>query len=862
MRRSWWIGCGTLVLLFLVLLGGLVLWMFWSPGAQAQTPPSLTFLQPPEGTTVNLGETVNLQLQAQAAPGRTLQGLLVRTGDTVIYRTGSNQPSLVVVAPWRPTRSGTYVLEAIAYDSQAQMGVARLRIFVRPLENDPDGDGLPTGMDLCPDAPGTLDAGGCPVSPLPPDRDGDGVPDAVDGCPDLPGPEDSRGCPPLGTPDTDGDGLPDVVDWCPETPGDLRDSPLPHGAGDGCPDRDGDGVADPLDACPDTPGVPREDVDRPGCPETPAGDGEGRDGTSGEGEEGPVPPPSDRDGDGIPDEDDACPDTPGIGGPYSGCMPPGPPDDRDGDGIPDIWDMCPDDPSPLWWPESYRGCPPPPPDRVCPPPAGSPDARWDTDNDTQPDPCDPDDDDDGWEDFVDLCPFIPGVGVAGASGCHPWLPGEEDADGDGVANRADRCPLHPGPSNPFNRGCPDDMDTAADDDGDGVPNRIDLCPGYVGEALFLGCSEAGPDPDGDGLPWWEDECPEEDGLGMPNGCPMEIEVIDLIGIPISPEDFRIPMPGERENRLVMEIFALETAEPFDRVVCLGQWEGWRGMRYQASPFRFVVESSSGAPDVVPRLVYRGDFPDDVVLRVFLDCMGSNGWLSVRFLGSARNIFFDRGHLDALERGILSKNEWIYTSLSNDNFNARIRWCYGPECPEDPGATLPVPEPLPDSLYLSAELISIEVINDGDPHDNGELGFVELTLFNETRIQRLLDSGAECVHFPGRDFDRVRCDYFVGTERGFDIDDGRTYSLNDNQRSAASPLLMEPGDLLTVYIYAREDDGFLERDEFADYIRYNFPADEWRSWIDVPQTVELEPRPGDDFRIRVTFVLRAAPVGGP
>ena len=56
----------------------------------------------------------------------------------------------------------------------------------------------------------------------------------------------------------------------------------------------------------------------------------------------------DRDGDGVPDCEDLCPDTPGV--PPGGC----PPDqcDRDGDGVPDCEDLCPEIPGP---PPS--GCP-------------------------------------------------------------------------------------------------------------------------------------------------------------------------------------------------------------------------------------------------------------------------------------------------------------------------------------------------------------------------------------------------------------------------------------------------------------------------------------------------------------------------
>jgi OmpA-OmpF porin, OOP family len=101
-------------------------------------------------------------------------------------------------------------------------------------------------------------------------------------------------------------------------------------------DRDGDGIPDHLDACPDEPGVPEFD----GCPP-------------------PLPDPipdeieedagyPDRDGDGIPDHLDACPDEPGIPE-LDGC----PESDRDGDGILDHEDMCPDEPG---IPE-LAGCP-------------------------------------------------------------------------------------------------------------------------------------------------------------------------------------------------------------------------------------------------------------------------------------------------------------------------------------------------------------------------------------------------------------------------------------------------------------------------------------------------------------------------
>ncbi len=78
-------------------------------------------------------------------------------------------------------------------------------------------------------------------------------------------------------------------------------------------DRDGDGVIDDMDRCPDTPrGV---EVDAQGCP-------------------------PDSDGDGVVDYLDRCPHTPsGVAVDSSGC-----PLDSDADGVPDYLDKCPNTP--------------------------------------------------------------------------------------------------------------------------------------------------------------------------------------------------------------------------------------------------------------------------------------------------------------------------------------------------------------------------------------------------------------------------------------------------------------------------------------------------------------------------------------
>jgi len=117
-----------------------------------------------------------------------------------------------------------------------------------------------------------------------------------------------------------------------------------------------------------------------------------------------VEPPKDRDGDGVLDVDDKCPDVAGLAS-LQGCP------DRDGDGITDADDKCPDVPGLA----RYQGCPI------------------------------PDTDKDGINDELDKCPTVPGI--ARYQGCP--IP---DTDGDGVNDEEDKCINEKGPASNF--GCP------------------------------------------------------------------------------------------------------------------------------------------------------------------------------------------------------------------------------------------------------------------------------------------------------------------------------------------------------------------------------------------------------------------------
>jgi len=167
-------------------------------------------------------------------------------------------------------------------------------------------------------------------------------------------------------------------------------------------DRDGDGIKDDVDQCPDDPEDQDGFEDTDGCPD----------------------PDNDRDG--ILDKEDACPLVPEDkdGDQDEDGCPEGEEGDRDGDGIPDSVDSCPDDPEDLDGFEDEEGCP------------------------------DPDNDNDGILDVDDLCPNDPEDkdNFEDTNGCP-----DPDNDNDRILDVDDSCPNDPEVYNGFEDedGCPD-----------------------------------------------------------------------------------------------------------------------------------------------------------------------------------------------------------------------------------------------------------------------------------------------------------------------------------------------------------------------------------------------------------------------
>ena len=126
--------------------------------------------------------------------------------------------------------------------------------------------------------------------------------------------------------------------------------------------------------------------------------------------------------------------------------------DKDGDGIPDKVDRCPDDPEDIDGFEDEDGCPEPDNDKdgVADIKDRCPLEPEDKDGFSDEDGCpDPDNDTDGLPDARDKCPIDPEDkdGFEDEDGCP-----DADNDKDGVADQIDKCPNEPGP--PDNNGCP------------------------------------------------------------------------------------------------------------------------------------------------------------------------------------------------------------------------------------------------------------------------------------------------------------------------------------------------------------------------------------------------------------------------
>ncbi len=169
----------------------------------------------------------------------------------------------------------------------------------------------------------------------------------------------------------------------------------------------------------------------------------------------------DRDGDGLKDDVDQCPDQPEDRDGFQdedGCPDP----DNDNDGIPDVDDRCVNEPEDRDGDQDFDGC---------------------------PENSDGDRDGDGILDSKDKCPDVPEDrdGFEDEDGCP-----DPDNDHDGIPDKRDACPNDPEDKDNFEDedGCPD-----PDNDHDQIPDVVDKCPNepetYNGFEDEDGCPDKG-----------------------------------------------------------------------------------------------------------------------------------------------------------------------------------------------------------------------------------------------------------------------------------------------------------------------------------------------------------------------------------
>jgi len=272
------------------------------------------------------------------------------------------------------------------------------------------------------------------------------------------------------------------------------------------PDKDGDGLLDIDDKCPDEAEDKDGFQDQDGCPDP------------------------DNDQDGVLDGSDRCPkkkeDKDGFQD-QDGC----PDDDNDKDGIKDADDKCPDKPEDKDGFEDQDGCPDDDndgdgikdADDKCP---DKPESMNGTDDE---DGCpEGDQDKDGILDAIDQCPADKEDmdGWEDEDGC-PDL----DNDNDGIRDKRDKCPRDAEDKDGYKDkdGCPD-----LDNDNDGVLDENDKCPRKKEDKDGFEDEDGCPDPDNDqdGIPDKRDKCPNEketiNGYKDKDGCPDEGKTLVVV----------------------------------------------------------------------------------------------------------------------------------------------------------------------------------------------------------------------------------------------------------------------------------------------------------------------------------------------
>ena len=363
-------------------------------------------------------------------------------------------------------------------------------------------------------------------------------------------------------------------------------------------DKDGDGIIDDNDNCPDTANSDQADID---------GDGTGD------------VCDDDRDGDGIANAEDNCPDVSNADqadadgdGTGDVCD-----DDRDGDDILNTEDNCPDvsnadqadadsDGTGDVCDDDRDGDGIANADDNCPDVSNADQA--DSDSDGTGDVCDDDRDGDGILNTEDNCPDVSNADQADADGDGTGDVCDDDRDGDGILNTEDNCPdvSNADQADADGDGTGDVCDD--DRDGDDILNTEDNCPDVSNadqaDADGDGTGDVCDDSDGDGVYDSEDNCPktanadqadtDADGIGDVCDDSDGDGVIDLVdACPDTPAGSTVDLDG-------CAIFTLPLNNNKVSVTsasCIGTTDGSIGLSIEDASYNYTV-SITGQDDPV------------------------------------------------------------------------------------------------------------------------------------------------------------------------------------------------------------------------------------------------------------------------
>jgi outer membrane protein OmpA-like peptidoglycan-associated protein len=205
--------------------------------------------------------------------------------------------------------------------------------------------------------------------------------------------------------------------------------------------------------------------------------------------------------------------------------------DRDGDGILNTDDQCPNEAEDVDGFEDQDGCPELDNDQdgvldgddQCPTEAEDPDG--DRDEDGCPDI---DGDGDGVPDEIDQCPdqAEDPDGFEDEDGCPDF-----DNDKDGIPDELDQCPLE---AEDFDKHEDSDGCLDFDNDNDGILDELDDCPDQAEDPDGFEDSDGCPDPDNDldGIEDAADLCPNEketiNGVDDEDGCPDQGKTVVVV----------------------------------------------------------------------------------------------------------------------------------------------------------------------------------------------------------------------------------------------------------------------------------------------------------------------------------------------